>query len=84
MKPVSPVLPGAGLVEVVYAKDQAEFLPLPAIRNPDGNILTRWKLSFWERLRVLLTGDVYLWVSTFNRKLQPVLLQVERPRVEKQ
>lgn len=82
MKPVSPVIPGVELPEITYAKDQPEYQPLPAHRSPDGTVLTRWKLSFRERLSVLLRGDLYLFVSTYNQPLQPLMLQVEKPGVQ--
>ena len=79
MKPVSPVLPGQP--EVVYAKDQPQYNLLPAIKGIDGMVITRWKLSWKERLIVLLNGDIYLQVLTFNRPLQPVKLSVEPPEL---
>lgn len=81
MNPVSPIIPGGNLPEVVYAKDQPEYKPLPVFKDTDGVVLSRWKLSWWERFRVLLNGDIYLWVLTFNRPLQPVMLQTERPKM---
>lgn len=81
MNPVSPIIPGENLPEVVYAKDQPEYRPLPVFRDTDGAVLSRWKLSWRERFRVLPSGDIYLWVLTFNHPLQPVMLQTERPRM---
>lgn len=77
MRPVSPVIPGSKYPEVVYAKDQPEYLPLPAIVSANGGALTRWKLSWRERLCVLLSGDIYLGVLTFGQPLQPVMLMTE-------
>ena len=39
----------------VFAKDQPEYQPLPAFKadTPEGEVVTCWKLSFRERLRVL-------------------------------
>jgi hypothetical protein len=82
MRPVSPVIPGIELPEVTYAEGQPEYQPLPAHRSPDGTVLTRWKLSFRERLSVLFRGDLYLFVSTYNKPLQPLMLQVEKPGVK--
>lgn len=82
MKPASPVIPGVELPETIYAKDQPEYTPLPVFKQEDGTVLSRWHLTWRERLRVLLFGDVYLFCLTFNRSLQPVALQVEPPRVE--
>jgi len=73
MMPVSPVIPGVERMEHVYAKDQPQYLPLPALPNPDGNgICTRWRLSWAERWRIFRTGNLYLEVLTFSQKLQPL------------
>ncbi len=79
MKPVTPVFPGHALPEVVYAKDQPEYMPLPAYRTHDGMVVTRWKLSVWERLRVLFSGSLWLTILTFNRPLQPIKLDAICP-----
>lgn len=84
MKPISPVLPtkeGKRLPEMTFAEGQSQYENLPAIRFEDGTVLTRWKLTFWERLRVLLFGNVYLQLLTFNRALQPIVLQVDPPEL---
>lgn len=83
MKPVSPVIPGVELPETVYAKDQPEYQPLPVFREDDGTVLSRWHLTWRERLTVLFRGDIYLWISTFNKPLQPVLMDVERPKLSR-
>ncbi len=82
MKPISPIIPGIKLPEVVYAKDQPEYQPLPVFKSEDGTVLSRWHLSWKERLVAFLKGDVYLFVSTFNNPLQPVFLQVTKPETE--
>jgi hypothetical protein len=80
MKSLSPVVPGFEDQEVVYAKDQPEYEPLPALLIDGGEtVITRWRLSWRERLSILFRGDLYLWVYTFRRPLQPVLLQTEKP-----
>lgn len=78
-KPISPVVPGLGLPVTAFAKNQPEYQELPAFRMLDGTVLSRWRLTWRERLLVLLRGDVYLWLMTFNRPLQPTQIQVERP-----
>lgn len=81
MTPSSPIIPGHDLPETVYAKDQPEYSPLPVFRNPDGTVLSRWHCTWRERLRILLTGDIYLFQMTFNRPLQPVSLETEKPKL---
>lgn len=79
MKPITPVIPGGKAHEVVFAEDQPQYIPLPAHITADGIVVTRWRLSLGERLRVLLTGSIWLSVMTFGRPLQPVKLDGRCP-----
>lgn len=85
LRAVSPVVKGQEHLEVVYAKDQSEYLPLPVLPIDDGSgsnrIVSRWKLSWRGRLRVLFSGSVYLWVSTFRQPLQPVAMTTTPPEL---
>ena len=76
MKPVSPVALDPedrwGVSEIVFAKDQPEYIPLPALKFQDGLVVTRWSLSFWERVSILFGDSVYLGLLTFNNPLQPI------------
>jgi len=65
----------------LFARDQEEYLNLPAHLSPDkdGEVISCWRLTFWERVRVLLTGRLWLRQLTFHRRIQPQLPQVERP-----
>lgn len=77
MKPVD--FPGTN---VLFAKEQPEYIPLPAMRIPDdpqGLIITKWELSPDELKRIQETGTIHLSVLTFNQPLQPVLLTVDLP-----
>ena len=44
---------------VVYAKDQPEYVPLPAYRTNDGEVVFCMSLSLTERLRVLFSGKIW-------------------------
>ena len=79
MVPVSPVIPGHEGEERVFGADQPEYQPLPALVVGSDSLLTRWHLTWRERLRILWTGDLYLWLMPFGRPLQPVLPTVDRP-----
>jgi hypothetical protein len=78
LKPISPVAYDPetrwGISEITFAKNQPEYIPLPALRFSDGLVVTRWKPSFLERLTIALGGDIYLGQLTFNNPLQPVIL----------
>lgn len=64
----------------IYAKNQKEYLPLPAITKINGDILITWKLSLKERIKLLFNGCLYHQVKTFNQPLQPILITVEKPQ----
>ncbi len=59
---------------VILAKDQPEYTPLPAMLMPDGLVITCWELSEEEKAEIAETGKIYLQQLTFNQPLQPVLL----------
>jgi hypothetical protein len=64
---------------VVYAKDQPEYLPLPAHKTADGEVTSCWGMTWRERLRVLFTGRIYFSSLTFNGPLQPQRVSVDPP-----
>ena len=66
-------------VNCTYAKDQPEYLPLPVRKTEDGEVVSCWTLTWWERLHVLITGRLWYSVLTFNQPLQPQLPSVEKP-----
>lgn len=77
MHPVNPVLDKnvieqLNAEEVTFAKNQPQYLQLPAVKLADGTVITRWHLSWWERLKIVLTGTLFLEVLTFNSPLQPI------------
>lgn len=68
----------------VIAKDQPEYLPLPAhllTGDPDGRTTCCWQLTWSERLHVLFHGKIWHQILTFNRPLQPQLLATEKPHM---
>ncbi len=66
---------------VIIAKDQPEYLPLPAHQFNDGKgtIAFCWKMTWKERLKVLFTGCLWHQVLTFNKPLQPQMLGTDKP-----
>ena len=69
---------------VVFAKNQPEYLQLPALRNEDGEVITCWKLSFKERIKILFTGKIWLGILTFNKLLQPLKMSCDKPPIHKE
>jgi hypothetical protein len=79
-KSVQPIVPGIGLPVTVCPADEKGYQELAVFRMLDGTTLSRWRLTWRERLLVVLRGDVYLWLLTNKRPLQSTtLIQVERP-----
>lgn len=67
-------------VNITLGKDQPEYQPLPAyIRAGDGGeAITCWKLTLWERIKLLFTCRVYISTYTFNCAFQPILPVVHK------
>jgi hypothetical protein len=59
---------------VVFGKDQPNYRPLPALKLPDGEVITFWKMSNEELDKIIANRGVYLKQLTFNQALQPVCL----------
>ena len=68
---------------VIFAKDQPEYHPLPALKlnTPEGEVISCWQMSFKERMKVLLTGKVWLSLMSFNKPLTPSYMSVNRDEV---
>lgn len=68
---------------VAFAKDQPQYLGLPAHRFDNdgisGRIACCWKLTWRERLTVLWRGVIWHEILTFNNPLQPQKLSVDKP-----
>ena len=66
-----------------FAKDQPEYLPLPAHKSEDGQVISCWEPTLLERLKILFGGKLWILVLTFNQRLQPQLPMVNYPFVKK-
>jgi hypothetical protein len=66
----------------VIAKNQPEYRPMPAYVG-DGRVICCWRLSFWERLKVLFIGKIWHHILTGNQPVQPQLLKTESPFIRK-
>jgi hypothetical protein len=63
---------------VMFAKDQPEYLPLPAFKQGNGDVITCWHLTDEEIDKLTESRSLYLSVKTFNQPLQPVYLTVDK------
>lgn len=68
-------------VNLTFAEDQPEYLPLPVWKNPDtGNeVVSCWKASVRERFKILFSGRIYLTLLSFNKPLTPNRIFAENP-----
>lgn len=68
---------------IVFAKNQPEYLPLPAlkIKGDEGYVVSCWKMTFFERIKVLFTGKVWLSLMSFNKPLTPSIMSVNRKEI---
>jgi hypothetical protein len=71
-----PVVDGYEDIEVVYARNQPEYLPLRTLKSDSGYVLSRWTLTDEQRRAVLNGDDIYLTLFTFNQPLQPISIFV--------
>jgi hypothetical protein len=68
----------------VIAKDQPEYLPMPAhiTQNEEGEIICCWQLTWKERIKLLITGKIWHSIWTFHQSLQPQMLSIEKPQMD--
>jgi hypothetical protein len=78
---VTPVQPKiAGAVSILYAKDQPEYRPLPAVLMTDEPqmVVTEWVPSTDELVALINGGRLRINVLTFGKPLQPFLVEVTK------
>lgn len=68
---------------VIFAEDQPEYLPLPAHRvdEAEGRVISCWKLTLWERIKLLFTGRLWVCLMSFNKPLTPSFFTVDKSDV---
>lgn len=78
LRPAPSIHPDLKQWEVIFAKDQPEYIPLAALRSryENGKVMSRWPLSQEQRDAIASGADIYLELLTFNRPLQPIVLFV--------
>ncbi len=68
---------------MVYAKDQPEYIPLPAVYVENANsrtVVSRWRLTDQERAEIAAGADVVLQLLIpLNSDLTPSNLQIVMP-----
>lgn len=67
---------------IVIGKDQPDYIPIPAYvlaNDPAGTMTFKWKLNWFQRLKVLFTGVVWHEVLSFRQPLQPQRVGCDKP-----
>ncbi len=62
----------------VWAKNQPPYLPLPAFTN-EKETISCWKLTWYERFKLLFTGYLWLRQMNFSQPLQPQSPSIDTP-----
>lgn len=73
-----PVLIGEEEREVVYAKNQPEYIPLRTLRgmNHEGRVLSRWTPTEEQRKAIAEGKDIFLVLLTFHGPLAPSMMLI--------
>lgn len=61
---------------IVFGANQPEYQPLPALKMPDGEVITCWEFTDDEIERLVKGRRIYFSQLTFNNPLQPVMPMV--------
>lgn len=81
LEPSSPVISGFEQHEVVFAKDQPPYKPLPMLTTRKDNVMrvaSRWTPSPSEREAIAEGADIFFMsLKKADEPLQPVLLSVD-------
>jgi hypothetical protein len=79
-----PVIDGLEAQEVVYAKDQPEYIPLRTLKSNGsmGAVISRWSLTPEQRKAVADGADIFLELSTFGNPLQPIRMAISDGKLD--
>lgn len=72
---IDPKTVPPGSRPVLIAGQQAEYQPLPTVRTPDGQVITRWKPSPEERRRIAEGEDIYVTLLSHG-PINPLIVTV--------
>jgi len=64
---------------VNFAENQEEYKTLPAFHDSkNGIVVSCYKLSLKDLIKVAFTRKIWLGIMTFNKPLQPQLMSVDK------
>ncbi len=64
--------------EATYGKNSAPYVPIHVFVD-DEEVISCWRLSWWERAVLLCTGRLWLRQYTRGTRMRPQYPQVEVP-----
>lgn len=73
-----PVIDDWESIEIVYAKEQSEYIPLRTLvsKGVEKNVISRWTLTPKQRTEIANGADLFLILMTFGHPLQPIRMAV--------
>jgi len=75
-----PVVEGLEKYEIIYAKDQSEYIPLSVLPGALGSsAVSRWTPCDEQRKAIAEGADIYLENFHFGQPLSPVRMAVAKP-----
>lgn len=79
-----PVVEGLEDQEIVYAKEQPEYVPLRTLKSNGrmGAVISRWTLTSIQRKAVAEGADIFLELSTFGHPLQPTRVAISDGKLD--
>ncbi len=83
MQPVSPVVPGQKLDEIIVAEHQEEYQNLPVVAFENGVVLSRWQLTDEEKAVVKVHGTIFICLMHFGTVPPETFFQTEMPIVNR-
>lgn len=64
---------------IEFAKDQDEYKTLHSFYDKDAQVAVFcYSFSFWDKLKILFNGKLWLGIMTHGKPLQPQLLSMDK------
>ena len=65
---------------ITFGGNQKPYIPLPAhkVKEPEGRAIFCMGVSFWERVKILFRGRIWVCLMTFNLPIQPSSFSVSK------
>ena len=66
-----------------FAENQKQYKPLPCYKSSDiqGQVISCWKFTFWERIRILFGCKLWVSLMMFGKPLTPSFFTTKKSDV---